>query len=56
MFDALGHPVSRLVRTQIGELKMGSLEEGKFKKLKDTEIKRIFYREQETNVKRKFEK
>lgn len=54
MFDALGHPVSRLVRTQIGELKMGSLKEGKIKKLKDTDIKRIFFRETEYKPKRKF--
>lgn len=57
MFDALGHPVSRLVRTQIGELKMGILEEGKYKKLKEQEIKKIFFKkEQPQKPRRKFNK
>lgn len=41
MFDALGHPVFRLTRTQIGELKMGNLEPGKFKILKEMDVKRL---------------
>lgn len=56
MFDSLGHPVSRLVRTQIGELKLGSLEAGKYKKLKEQDIKRIFFREIENQPRRKFNK
>lgn len=56
MFDSLGHPVSRLVRTQIGELKLGSLEEGKYKKLKEQEIKKIFFKERENKAKRAFKK
>jgi len=57
MFEVLGHPVSRLVRTQIGELKLGTLEEGKFKKLKEAEIKRIFVKkEQSYKPRRKFGK
>jgi len=56
MFDALGHPVSRLVRIQIGELKLGTLEEGKFKKLKEQEIKRLFIKNQNNKGKGKFRK
>ena len=44
MFESLGHPVFRLVRTQIGELKMGTMEPGKYKVLKEEEIKRIFFK------------
>lgn len=52
MFEILGHPVFKLVRTQIGELKMGNLEQGKYKVLKEQEIKRIFYQEQKRNIKK----
>ena len=52
MFEAIGHTVYKLVRKQIGELKMGTLEEGKYKLLKEQEIKRIFFK----NEKRKISK
>jgi 23S rRNA pseudouridine2605 synthase len=38
MLDAVGHPVSSLKRVSFGTLKLGSLEEGKFRRLSEGEI------------------
>jgi 23S rRNA pseudouridine2605 synthase len=52
MFESLGHPVFKLVRTQIGELKMGTLDEGKYRILKEPEINRIFLEKSQKPIKK----
>ena len=37
MFDAVGHPVSSLVRTEVGPVALGSLRPGKMRPLRSTE-------------------
>jgi len=41
LFDELGHPVARLVRTAIDEIELGSLNEGEYRHLKKWEIKKL---------------
>ena len=41
MLEALGHPVMRLKRTQIGSLKLGGLKPGEWRKLKAREVKAL---------------
>jgi len=41
MFRAVGHPVLRLKRTEMGPLKLGNLEKGKTRPLEDEEIRRL---------------
>ena len=38
MFDALGFPVERLIRTAIGSIKLGELPSGKWRSLNNTEL------------------
>ena len=38
MFDALGYPVERLIRTAIGSIKLGELPPGKWRSLNSVEI------------------
>lgn len=38
MFEAVGHPVTRLVRTQIGPIRLGDLRVGKTRVLSQTEV------------------
>jgi len=47
MFEALGHPVSRLVRRAIGPLELGRLKPGDYRKLSPAEV-RALYRASET--------
>jgi 23S rRNA pseudouridine2605 synthase len=42
MFDALGHPVLRLVRTSIGPIKLGDLKAGRHRRLNPGEIAALF--------------
>jgi 23S rRNA pseudouridine2605 synthase len=38
LFEAVGHPVNRLVRTQIGPIRLGDLKPGKTRVLSKTEV------------------
>ena len=38
MFDALGFPVERLIRTAIGSIKLGELPSGKWRSLNSAEL------------------
>jgi 23S rRNA pseudouridine2605 synthase len=42
MFDAVGHPVTRLVRVAIGPVKLGDLRAGKTRRLNSQEISDLF--------------
>jgi len=42
MLDAVGHPVSRLVRTDVGPISIGNLKPGKHRKLSQQEIGELF--------------
>lgn len=41
LFDAIGHPVARLIRISLGELRLGKLKEGEFRTLKKREIEQL---------------
>lgn len=41
MFSSIGHPVSRLVRTRIGELGLGNLRPGEWRELDAGEVARL---------------
>jgi pseudouridine synthase len=42
MLDATGHPVSRLVRTDVGPIKLGNLKPGSTRELRTGEIGELF--------------
>jgi 23S rRNA pseudouridine2605 synthase len=42
MLDAVGHPVSRLVRTDVGPISIGNLKPGKHRRLSQQEIGALF--------------
>lgn len=42
MMGAIGHPVKRLKRTAYGNLKMGTLQRGKYRLLSKKDLKKIF--------------
>jgi 23S rRNA pseudouridine2605 synthase len=42
LMDAVGHPVSRLVRTQIGPVRLGDLRVGRTRRLTNSEIAGLF--------------
>jgi len=42
LFDELGHPVQRLVRTSIGPIKLGDLKAGRHRRLNPGEIAALF--------------
>jgi len=42
MFESLGHPVSRLVRTAIGPIKLGDLRSGRHRRLNAAEVAALF--------------
>ena len=42
MLDAVGHPVSRLVRTDVGPISIGNLKPGKHRKLSQQEVGALF--------------
>jgi len=42
MFDAVGHPVSRLVRTAIGPIRLGDLKPGRIRRLNQAEVAALF--------------
>ena len=42
MLDAVGHPVSRLVRTDVGPISIGNLKPGKHRKLSQQEVGELF--------------
>ncbi len=44
MFETLGFIVKRLVRTQIGPIKLGQLKSGRWRALTETEIKTLLSR------------
>jgi pseudouridine synthase len=41
MFAAIGHPVLRLIRSRIGAIELGSLPVGKWRALKDNEVRQL---------------
>ena len=42
MFDAVGHPVRRLVRTGIGPIRLGELRSGRYRQLNGTEVGALY--------------
>jgi 23S rRNA pseudouridine2605 synthase len=42
MLEEVGHPVSRLIRTAIGPVKLGDLRSGRWRRLSSTEIASLF--------------
>ena len=42
MFEAIGHPVTRLVRRTIGPLELGRLKPGAFRRLSPTEVQSLY--------------
>jgi 23S rRNA pseudouridine2605 synthase len=42
MFEAVGYPVSRLVRTAIGPIKLGDLKAGRHRRLNAAEVAALF--------------
>jgi 23S rRNA pseudouridine2605 synthase len=42
MLEAVGHPVSRLVRTQIGELQLGHQRPGTVRRLNPVEVSKLY--------------
>ena len=42
MFEAVGHPVHRLVRTAIGPLMLGRLKPGTYRKLRLEEVRKLY--------------
>jgi len=42
MLEAAGHPVSRLVRTQIGELQLGHQRPGTVRRLNPVEVAKLY--------------
>jgi len=42
LLDEVGHPVSRLIRTAIGQVKLGDLRAGRTRRLTSTEIAALF--------------
>jgi 23S rRNA pseudouridine2605 synthase len=42
MFDAVGHPVSRLIRTAIGPIRLGDLKPGRIRRLNRAEVAALF--------------
>ena len=42
LLDAVGHPVSRLVRTTIGEVQLGHQRPGTLRKLTPVEIAQLY--------------
>ena len=42
MLDAVGHPVSRLVRTDVGPISIGNLKPGKHRRLSQQEVGALF--------------
>ncbi len=42
LFDALGHPVIRLVRTQVGPIRLAGLKPGQLREVTGTELQRLY--------------
>jgi 23S rRNA pseudouridine2605 synthase len=42
MFDAVGFPVNRLIRTAIGPIKLGDLKSGRHRRLNPAEVAALF--------------
>jgi 23S rRNA pseudouridine2605 synthase len=42
MLDEVGHPVTRLVRTAVGPIKLGDLRPGGFRYLSNAEVGSLF--------------
>jgi 23S rRNA pseudouridine2605 synthase len=42
MLDEVGHPVSRLIRTAVGPVKLGDLRTGRWRRLTPTEVAALF--------------
>ena len=42
MFEAIGHPVTRLVRRAVGPLELGRLKPGAFRRLNPTEVQALY--------------
>ena len=42
MFEAIGHPVTRLVRRAVGPLELGRLKPGSFRRLKPHEVQALY--------------
>jgi 23S rRNA pseudouridine2605 synthase len=42
LFDALGHPVTRLVRTQVGPVRLGALKPGHVREVSGGDLQRLY--------------
>jgi 23S rRNA pseudouridine2605 synthase len=42
LFDALGHPVTRLVRTQVGPVRLAGLKRGHVREVTGKELHRLY--------------
>jgi 23S rRNA pseudouridine2605 synthase len=42
MMDAVGHPVSRLIRTAVGPIRLGDMKAGRFRHLTNAEVTALF--------------
>jgi 23S rRNA pseudouridine2605 synthase len=42
LFDAAGHPLLRLVRTQVGPIRLGELRPGRFRALAPAEVRQLY--------------
>src|SRR5262249_26896483 len=51
MWEAVGHPVGRLVRTRIGPLRDGRLAPGTWRAITPTEVRRLYEAASSTEVK-----
>ena len=42
MMDEVGHPVSRLIRTAVGPIRLGDMRPGGFRRLSNAEVGALF--------------
>ena len=42
LLDEVGHPVSRLVRTSVGPIRLGDLRTGRIRRLTNAEVAALF--------------
>ena len=42
MMDEVGHPVSRLIRTAVGPIRLGDMRPGGFRRLSNAEVSALF--------------
>jgi 23S rRNA pseudouridine2605 synthase len=42
MFEEVGHPINRLIRTAIGPIRLGDLKPGRTRRLTNAEVAALF--------------